>query len=283
MTQTSTVKTLDRFREPYFWYRVFKYSIYFLLAYDAWLFFLADFAASAQTFSGGITWRNVVEAYSATFDTLAWVVLLLMFELETAVISDDALKGSLMWLLSGLRFICYVFISYSFYGYAVKYGLVTNLVAVDIADICSLLGSDFTYVSTLDDYLPLTPEVCSQMNGQSIQQIAGTHIIGAPPQLELAKWLAVTDIINAGDWLVVVVILEIEVWLQLKNLLNGGLMAINKVVKSVLYTILFGCAVYWGIDGDFLDFWDAFLWLVAFIFIEMNIFEWREEIRAETA
>ena len=27
----------------------------------------------------------------------------------------------------------------------------------------------------------------------------------------------------------------------------------------------------------FLDFWDAFLWLVAFVFIELNVFQWREE------
>jgi hypothetical protein len=44
-----------------------------------------------------------------------------------------------------------------------------------------------------------------------------------------------------------------------------------------MYTVLFGAAVYWGVEGTFLDFWDAFLWLVAFVFIEMNVFEWREE------
>jgi hypothetical protein len=283
MNDTSGVVDVSWFRQPYFWYRIFKYSVYCLLAYDTWLFFLEDFAASAQMYAGGVSWGNVVEAYSATFDTFAWVVLLLMFELETAVFSDDSLRGWLKWALSGLRLACYVFISYSFYGYAVKHGLVTNLVPVSLGDICSLIGSDYTYVNTLDEYLPLTPDVCSLMQGQPLQQIAGTQIIGTPPQLELAKWLALTDIINAGDWLVVVFILEIEVWLQLRNKLSDRLMIVNKVVKTVLYTTLFACAIYWGIYGDFLDFWDAFLWLVAFIFIEMNIFEWREEVQAETA
>jgi hypothetical protein len=36
-------------------------------------------------------------------------------------------------------------------------------------------------------------------------------------------------------------------------------------------------AVYWGFEGDFVDFWDAFLWLVAFFFIELNVVEWRQE------
>ena len=52
---------------------------------------------------------------------------------------------------------------------------------------------------------------------------------------------------------------------------------------AVLYSILFLAAVYWGVKGDFVDFWDAFLWLVAFVFIEMNVFEWRAEDKAAQA
>ena len=35
-------------------------------------------------------------------------------------------------------------------------------------------------------------------------------------------------------------------------------------------------AEFWD-SHDFVDFWDAFLWIVAFVFIERNVFEWREE------
>jgi hypothetical protein len=76
-------------------FRAFKYAIYCLLAWNLFLFFQEDFAASANTFGDTVTWRNVVEAYSATIDTAAWVVLLLLFELETAVIPDEKLKGKL--------------------------------------------------------------------------------------------------------------------------------------------------------------------------------------------
>ena len=34
-----------------------------------------------------------IQLFSATLDTLAWVILLLLFELETAVIPDDRLQG----------------------------------------------------------------------------------------------------------------------------------------------------------------------------------------------
>lgn len=261
----------------YYAYHVFKYSIYCLLALNIWLFFLEDYAASSATFTDGVHWRNFVEAFSATFDTLAWVILLLLFELETAVISDDKLKGSLKWLLSAVRVLCYFFITWSLYGYVAKYGVVTDLVPLAQLDPCALVNSDYLYVLRLDDYPPITPDVCSAMQGQPLWQIAGTQIIGTAQQVGLARTLALTDIINASDWLLIVILLEIEVWLQLKGHLSNRLLIANKIAKGLLYSVLFACAIYWGIDGDFLDFWDAFLWLVAFIFIELNIFEWHAE------
>ena len=51
---------------------------------------------------------------------------------------------------------------------------------------------------------------------------------------------------------------------------------INKVIKAILYGVLLINAVYWAIKGEFIDGWDAFLWLIAFVFIEMNVFGWDE-------
>ena len=51
----------------------------------------------------------------------------------------------------------------------------------------------------------------------------------------------------------------------------------------MLYSTLFLAAVYWWFAGDFLDFWDAFLWLFAFVFIELNVFSWQAETSAEPA
>jgi hypothetical protein len=262
-------------------FRFFKYSIYALLTYNAFLFFGEDVAASAETFGGNITWRNVIEAYSATFDTAAWVVLLLLFELETAIIPDHLLKGGLKWLIKGLSAVAYFFIVYSFYGYCVKYGVISNLEAFNIADVCSLIGTEFTWVYGLDDYLPIDQAACASLAGQDLVRVVGTEIIGTRAALVDANRLAIIDIINASDWLIIVALLEVEVFLQLKNKLTSRTMAAFKYTKGFFYIILFFCAAYWGFEGSFLDFWDAFLWLVAFIFIELNIFQWHSETEEE--
>ncbi|HLF31748.1 MAG TPA: hypothetical protein VI566_12055 [Xanthomonadales bacterium] len=268
---------------PHTVFRAFKYLIYCLLVLNALLFFQEDYLASREVFGNQLTWSNLVEGYSATIDTIAWVALLLLFELETAVIPDEKLQGGLKWLLMAVRVGSYSFILWAFYGYLTKYGVVADNLPFTVDDVCSLVGSGFTWVQDLDQYPAIDQASCRALQGQPLLQISGTQIIGTVQAVEAARNLTLVDIVNAADWLVIVVMLEVEVYLQLRELLSDRMLLIIKLTKGLLYSILLVCAIYWGLLGDFLDFWDAFLWLVAFVFIEMNIFQWHEAIEEERA
>ena len=270
-----------KFLHPHHIFTIFKWTVYLLLAWNGFQFLQEDLAASAETFGNTITWRNIVEAYSAFIDTSAWLVLLLVFEFETAIIPDERLRGGLKWFLLAVKAVCYFFIVYAFYGYLSKYVVITNLLPFSITDICSLVGTDWNYVVNLDDYPLIDTAACTAMQGQELLQISGTEIIGTRAALDSAWGLAVIDIVNAGTWLIIVVLLEVEVWMQLKDGLTDRLLSLSKYLKGFFYFILFVAAAYWGFEGSFLDFWDAFLWLVAFIFIELNIFQWHEETEEE--
>lgn len=102
-------------------YNLFKYAIYLLLIWNTYLFFEQDWAASSHTFRNGVTLAVLIEAFTASIDTLNWVILLLLFELETWVLSDEALeRKSLKWSLMAVRGLCYSLIIYAFYGYGAK-------------------------------------------------------------------------------------------------------------------------------------------------------------------
>lgn len=266
---------------PHTIFRAFKYTIYCLLALNIYLFFSEEYLASIEVFGDSLTLGNLTEAFSATIDTAAWVVLLLIFELETAVIPDEKLESGLKWVLLGLKAVAYGFIVWAFWGYAAKWGYLGHTQPFSIDDVCSLVGQGFSWVDDLDQYPALDTVSCAALQAQALLQISGTQIIGAVDSVKAIQNLALVDIINAADWLVIVVLLEVEVFLQLRDLLNKKRLFIFKFTKGMLYAVLFFCAIYWGILGDFLDFWDAFLWLVAFIFIELNIFQWHEEIEEE--
>ncbi|WP_354696434.1 hypothetical protein [Elongatibacter sediminis] len=256
---------------------MFKYTIYCLLALNVYLFFQEEILSAREVFGADIAWGQLTEAFSATIDTAAWVVLLLLFELETAVIPDEKLRGGLKWALLAVRTVSYAFILWAFYGYVFKYGYLSHTVPFSVENLCGLVDAGYTWVEDLDQYPSLDLAACAALQGEALLRIDGTQIIGTGEALRAIQNLALVDIINAGDWLIIVVLLELEVLLQLKGRLTARRLRITKGIAGVLYAILFFCAIYWGVLGDFLDFWDAFLWLVAFIFIEMNIFQWHEE------
>lgn len=260
-------------------YQLFKYTVYAFLTFNIYLFFDEEFAAAALQFPNGIAPVDMIEAYSATVDTLAWVVLLLMFELETYALDDDKFTRTTTWLLHGLRAICYAFIVYAFYGYIANLAFVVDTVSLaGVSDVCALLPGEWSWATTLDEYERITAANCASWSEAGVfVQFRDLPAIVDPAGLTDIVRLAWVDVINAAVWLLVVLVLEIDVRLQERNRLEGLALKLSGAAKFVLYGILFLAAVYWGIKGDFVDFWDAFLWLVAFVFIELNVFEWREE------
>ena len=65
--------------------------------------------------------------------------------------------------------------------------------------------------------------------------------------------------------------------MQENNINNVLINETSKISKYILYAILFFNAAFWSLNGDFVDWWDAWLWLIAFIFIELNIIQWKDE------
>ena len=266
-------------------FQLFKYAVYALLAFNVYLFFDEELAAAAVQFPDGIALLDIIEAYSATIDTFAWVVLLLMFELETYVLDDERFTRPVTWTLHSLRAICYVFIIYAFYGYMQNLAFVRDVLPLaGVTDLCALLPGEWSWAATLDEYWPIAAENCGSWSNASafVQFRDMPAVVDAAGHIEIVR-LAWVDVINAAVWLLVVVVLEIDVRLQEHNRYEGLALRASNGIKFVLYSALLIAAIYWGFKGDFVDFWDAFLWLVAFVFIELNVFEWREEEKASRA
>jgi len=263
-------------------HRLFKYAVYLLLTANVFIFFAEEYAAAQHQFTNGVAVGQLINAYAATIDTAAWVILLLMFELETAVLSDEQFTKPVSLALHALRIFCYSFIVYAFYGYLVNLEFsVAAVVVPGLSDVCALVADQWAYAVDLDEYETLTTGNCASMSAANTfyRFPEMKAVVDATGLTEIIR-LAWVDVINAATWLLVVLVLEADVRLQEHNRLEGLIFRLSNGAKFVLYSILLLAAIYWGIKGDFVDFWDAFLWLVAFVFIELNIFEWRQEDQA---
>jgi hypothetical protein len=260
-------------------FRAFKYTVYVLLVINVYVFFAEEWAASAHRFADGIALSDIIEGFAASIDTAAWVVLLLMFELETDFLPDHHFTRRITFSLHGLRIFCYGFIIYAFYGYLTKLLFLLGASPVpDISNLCSIAGSDWAYAIDLDEYLLIDGENCATFStANSFIQFTGmSALVDISGYRDIVR-LAWVDVINSAVWLLVVLVLEIDVRLQDRNKLTGLALRVSNASKYFLYSLLLLAAIYWGFKGDFVDFWDAFLWLLAFVAIEMNVFEWRQE------
>jgi hypothetical protein len=262
------------------WFQLLKYTIYGLLMLNTWLFLQEELVSLDRLFADGINRELLIQAFSATIDTAAWVVLLLMFELETYVIPDEKIEGAVKWGLHGLRAFCYLFIFSACWGYISEMLYYYEVAPLSVADACNLVGKDWSILVKLDEFVDLTADTCGTLQGE-LWQVGAGGVVADGDKLSATRWLAWTDVINSATWILVVLVLEADVRLQLRGAYAGRWLLASKVSKVVLYGILFAAAVYWGFEGDFLDFWDAFLWLFAFFFIEQNLFAWQQETELE--
>jgi hypothetical protein len=147
-----------------------------------------------------------------------------------------------------------------------------------VSDLCTLASDGWSYAIDIDEYTQIAASNCTTFsNAGTFLRLDGILAVVDTDGFNAIKNLAWIDVINSAVWLLVVVILEIDVWLQERNRLEGTALRISNSLKVVFYGSLLFTATFWGIKGDFVDFWDAFLWLVAFVFIELNVFEWRQE------
>lgn len=263
-------------------FRAFKYTVYALLTLNIFLFFQEESLATAQTFSQGMSLQNIIQGFAATIDTAAWVLLLLLFELETSVLDDRVLRDTRVQTgFLVVRTFSYSFILYACYGYITKILLTYNISPFMVEDACALVGQGFASIDTLDEYPPLDAQSCSRLAETGLYKLNGQQVIGSASEWQAIQWLAWVDVINSVTWIMVVAILEVDVWLQLRDRFSGLVMAVSKYLKMVLYSILLAAAVYWWLLGDILDFWDSFLWIVAFFFIELNLFQWQAETETQ--
>lgn len=258
-------------------FQAFKYAVYLVIVYNVIYFVLEDHGAAAHRFRDGVSLSDITDAYAQGVDSLAWLILLLVFEIETWVLDDRKYKGLMKYSLNALSAVCYFFIVKAGLGYAQKLMFVLGFDPVSLATACDGVGTYLSYAIELDEFAALTTNSCTSVAAGPYLAHMGDSIIADTSTYDIMVLLGYVEVTNAFTWMAIVILLWIDVFLQMRGELTNRLYRINVWAKSALYFILFVCAIIWGIDGNFMDFWDAFIWIVAFFFIEMNIFQWHEE------
>ena len=261
-----------------------KIFIYSGVCYNGYGFITDDFNAAAALLNENSAFSDYANIFAVTMDTLAWIALLILFELETYFLDDSTLRlKRIKWPINALTSLCYFFIVYAFIGYLGKLGMLMDSIPYTLGNPCDLVGTSYVITPILDEYYPIAAEACGNLIPAQMGQINGHPIVFENSAYTDTMILAWVDVINSATWLAIVGMLQMDIIMQLKGTLNRHIMRMTAMIKGALYLTLFIMAIVWGVYGSFADFSDAVLWLLGFMLIELNIFNWNQEVEEEKA
>lgn len=261
--------------------QLLKLVVYSLLIFNFFLYIRDDFVTSSHTLRSGSTFLEITRSFATTIDESAWITLLLLFELETYLLSDDPLSRSKALLMQVIRLICYVSLAHTLYAW---FGNLMELYASvpveGVTSLCQMASEDVSYAFNLV-YTEINQSNCASLSTatQFFYVDPPTFLIVEDHAgLVIEKQLAWIDLFEAITWLVILFTIEVAVWLQDRNIGKGLIFKVLKATKLSLYSLLWTAVAYWIYRGHYMFAWDEFVWIAGFTAIEMNMVEWRKEI-----
>ncbi len=263
--------------------QVIKIVVYTLLLLNFIYYVFNDINLARHTAHAGWKWHDWTASFATTLDVAAWLLLLLLFELETYVLPDAAFTPWRVRLMQALRVVCILFIGHAVFAYGAYLLELDRAAEVGPTTLCELTERDLSFARNLE-YQELTPANCAEIpvtpplfifdQEQLVSDAAGMRI----------EWqLAWADFMEVMIWLLILAMIEVMVRLQEQGVTGGRALRSARSLNVVLYAALWFIAAYWAFRGHWMFAWDEALWILGFMAIGMNLSEWREEIEGVDA
>ena len=260
--------------------QIVKWIVYALLIINFVFYFIEDARRAAFTLHAASTFLDWTSAFATSIDESAWFILLAMFEVETYVLDDENLTGWVATVLHGSRLVCTVMIGHTIYAFIIIVMDLQPTVAVEgVSSLCDMTDDGVSYVYNLE-YTEINEQTCNEISGDTeFFWVAKDPVVSDMAGLNLERDLAWADLAEVVLWVLVIIAIETVVHLQGRGVVGGTIISTANALKVIFYMGLLGLGVYWATLSHWLYLWDELVWIGGFAAIEMNLSEWREEIR----
>ena len=260
-----------------------KWVVYTLLVLNFGYYLFDDWRAAQSTLLPGATFLQITSAYATTFDELGWFFIIFLLEIETYWIEDDTELGPIYWLMQLVRVLCYVVIAHTLYAFIVTLiDLGNATVLSDISSLCALVGQDLSFVRNLL-YETIDVGNCANLSqGGEIYRFVGEPVVSDTTGYRMAVGHAWVDVIEIAGWVAISLLITFVMLLQNRGVYESSWIRGADRLQYVVYTIIAGTAIYWGIYGYWVYTLDILLWIGGFAIIDANLAEWRVELKDES-
>ncbi len=255
-----------------------KWIVYSALVINTGMYLDDDIRAFVGAIPEDAGLLDILFQFSTTIDMLGWMALVFLFELETYALEDSAFTRKVESLIRGTRIICYLLIGFAAIGYTVEALETFDLHPVSADSMCDLADQGVYAQISANEFPEITSGNCAAMSldAEYFTLSDETAVVAASVVPEL-QFMGIIDIENAIIWILVVLLIELEVWLQSADRFGSRTLGAARQLKTFFYLILIANGVIWFFYDYYLYAWDAFLWIFGFWAIELNLAEWEQE------
>ncbi len=255
-----------------------KVVVYSLLLINFCHYVLNDLNQATHTYHSDWKWHDWTANFATTLDELGWFLLLILFELETYVFSDQALTRSRV-MMNSVRIICYLAIGHTVFAFSEYIFDLANATKHVGVTLCSFAENGLSFTRNLE-YWELDASNCESLSfGADFYMFAQGQVITDFAGMQTEVELACADVIEVIVWLCVLFLIEIRIRLLDRGITHGYLLSFAEATKYFLYGILWLISGYWVYMGHWIFAWDEALWILGFVAIGSNLSKWREELR----
>ncbi len=262
-----------------------KWTVYAFLLINFGYYFWEEWVIAGHTLNANSTFLQLTGAFAASLEELAWFLLLVLFELETYALSDEAVTPAVERLLHLSRILAVLMLAHTVYAYVI-YGVDLErkvTVLPEVSSLCDLADQEAVFAMSMR-YTEIDSSNCVELSSANeFYQLIEEGVVTDPKGLTIEKQLAWIDVVEILTWLLIILTIEIEVRLQNRNIVGGPLMRTANWSKVLLYGILFLLMGAWALLRQWVYVWDEFVWVAGFAVIEMNVAEWRDDLIEEGA
>jgi hypothetical protein len=256
-----------------------KYIVYFGILFNLGRFAWDDYSAMNAALPDNASFGDYLTQFSTTIDMLGWVGLVFLFELETYAVPDEKWTAWLATIIRVLRFACYIFIAQAAYGYTAEAIENYDATRIDgLTNLCQAADQGTSLQISTFEYVEITSANCADLSSDdSFYRISNEVSIVDESTLSHLQYQGWIDIDNAYVWLIVVFLIEFEIFMQNNDRFASPALRKVRAVKTFFYVVLIANMFIWGFTGYYLYAWDAFLWIFGFWAIELNLAEWEQD------
>lgn len=256
------------FRVGMTWIYLFRWGVYTAVVLNAVYYFYLD-VQSTLILGPGLPLIDWLGSFSTTIDYVGWLLLVGLFQLQKGLSEKEPIKRGKVWafgLSTAMAFLC---LGLALYLYVLDFGYYDHYTAYPADRVCAESEAPLYFLNQDQIYEAVTTQNCGALAAGTVLAHSTDGSLIEEQNRVVGAHLALVNVFNAIAWLALVLVFQLDLviqrarpdWQKALEWCNRG--------KVFFYVVLFANAIYWFWYGTWVDAWDAFLWIFAFLALEL--------------